>query len=51
MILHNIRIKSAERKPFFLHSQFVIMVMVYFWRFLKHFCTQEVSMTAHRRFQ
>lgn len=30
MILHNIRIKSAEQKPFFLHSQFAIIVMVYF---------------------
>ena len=44
MNLHNIRNTSAERKPFFLHSQFVIMVMAYFWRFLKHFYTQEVSM-------
>ena len=42
--LHNIRNTSAERKPFFLHSQFVIMVMVYFWQLIKHFYTQEVSM-------
>jgi len=44
LTLHNIRTKSAERKPFFLHSQFGIMVMAYFRRFIKCFCTQEVSM-------